>query len=163
MAWWKPAWTLMDDTLRGLSKSAKARLRFIRQLRAILVLGLIITYTAAVGAIVWPEQMRWFVAAMGVGLSISLMFWYVIVNMPLQAKSVVRLIDQGYPANVKELAIRAAARKLHEESIETEELLVETAWNETKKAYRKYMARADSLRDELDEEEAPSRPEAGKP
>lgn len=161
MAWWKPAATFADQTLRGISDWLKGQLRMVRLLRFLLAAGLVAAYASLVGAIVWPEQTRWFFGIAVVGLSLPLMYWYVLLSIPLQARSIVRLIDEGYPQNVKELAIRAAARKLHDESIETEELLVETAWNETKKAYRKYMARAETIRDDLDEE-APV-DDAGKP
>jgi len=150
--WWQPAWKMIDDSLRGLSKGLKAQLRFVRTLRAVLVVGLLLTYASAIVAIVRPQWTQYALASAAVGLSFALIFWYVVVTMPLKAKSIVRLIDQGYPDNARELAIRLAVQKLHDESIRTEELLVETAWNEGKKAYRKYKDRAIALKEELDRE-----------
>jgi len=161
-SWWKPAWTLAEETLRGMSEALQRKLRFVRQLRALLAVAIVGTYVAVVGAVVWPEQLRFFVALMGISLSAGLVYWHLFISTPLQARSIVRLIDQGYPGNVRELAIRAAARKLHEESIETEELLVETAWNEGKKAYRRFQERADKLRQDLDREEAADPPQTPK-
>ncbi len=91
----------------------------------------------------------------GVYLAVPLIGIFILLGLPLKAKSVLRLIDQGYPANAREFAIRAAARKLHEQSIETEELLVDTAINESKKALKKYRARAERLREQLDADEGP--------
>jgi hypothetical protein len=59
------------------------------------------------------------------------------VGLPLKAHGVIRLIERGYPGNAREVAIRLAARKLRDESIETEELLVETALNEARKVLRR--------------------------
>lgn len=75
------------------------------------------------------------------------------LGKPLKAKSLMRIIDQGHKRTSKELAIRLAVRKLHEESIATEELLVDTALNEGRKAINKYRRRAELVRKRIEEME----------
>ena len=137
-----------DQQLRDLSRTLKRRLRLLRLLVFVLVVALLAVYVAAVGAILRPEWMAYWFAGAVVILSIPFALLVVVVALPLRLKSVTRLIDMGYPANARELGIRVIARKLHDESIETEELLVDTAINETRKAIRKYRPRVErALRD----------------
>jgi Na+/phosphate symporter len=112
-----------------------------------------VVLASAVVAIAWPAYWPYAYAAATVFLVIPLVILLALVALPLKAKSVVRLIDMGYPANTKEMAIRVAARKLHEQSIESEELLVQTALNESRKLLRKYRERAERLKQELEEAE----------
>lgn len=151
MPWWTSALTVVDDTLRGWSETLQKILRMVRLVRGLLVAAVVIVWLCAAGAIWRPEWVAYFAAGAIVVLSIPLIAFAVVASLPLKAKSAVRLIDQGYPANARELGIRLAARKLHDQSIETEELLVETAWNEGKKAYRRYKDRAEQVREDLDD------------
>ena len=150
MAWWHAAWSLVDTTLRGWSQAAQsivAKVRFARNAVGVFIFAL---YALVAAAIIWPQYDQIFLGITIVLLSILIWVAFFLIGLPLRAKSIVRLIDTGYPENAKELALRVAARKLHEESIETEELLVETAWNEGRKAYHKYKAKAMQLKEELD-------------
>ncbi|MGB0653188.1 MAG: hypothetical protein ACPGQL_08300 [Thermoplasmatota archaeon] len=140
----------IDGTLRSLSKVLKRVVRTLRFVRAFLATGILIILASIVVAFVQPAWMPLFYAVSMLFLMIPLVMLLVLISLPLQAKSVVRLIDKGYPANARELAIRVAARKLHEESIANEELLVETALNEGKKAAAKYRKRAEALKRQLD-------------
>lgn len=148
--WYKVLWHFVDDALRGLSKGLKRLVRTLRILRFILVLAVLTILADPVVYIVWPQYWQWVHIASTLFLAVPVIILLVLVALPLQAKSIVRLIDKGYPDNVKELGIRLAARKLHEQSIETEELLVDTAVNESRKMYRKYRRRAQKLKEELD-------------
>ncbi len=123
------------------------RLRLAR----FLVFLLFLLPLVAAGLVIWqPAYTQYALGLVAIYVAVPLIVVWFLMGLPLRAKSIVRLIDQGYPANVKELAIRAAAKKLHEESIETEELLVDTAINESRKALKKYRARAERLKQELD-------------
>ncbi|MEK6985536.1 MAG: hypothetical protein AABX89_04035 [Candidatus Thermoplasmatota archaeon] len=131
-------WNMADSFLGRLSKRLQRIVRTLRIIRVLLVIGVLAVLSSALVGLLWP---RWFPIAYAVGtifLVIPLVLLVGLVAAPLRAKSVVRLIDQGYPANARELAIRAVARKLHDESIETEELLVDTALNEGRKLMRKF-------------------------
>ncbi len=131
-------WAMLDAFLLRLSNRLKRVLRTMRLIRFFLVVGVLAVLGSAIVGLLWP---RWFPVAYAVGtvfLVIPLILLAGLVALPLRARSVVRLIDQGYPANAKELAIRAVARKLHDESIETEELLVDTALNEGRKLMRRF-------------------------
>ncbi len=161
MAWWTPAWRFLDETLAGWSKALQGIVAKIRMLRTIMLLAILAVYGAIVATVVWPEYGLYLLGGAMVILSVPLIAVYFVVSLPLRAKSLVRLIDQGYPANARELAIRATVRKMHDQSIETEEMLVETAWNEAKKAYRKYKARAERLNRELAEKERADQDKAG--
>mgnify|MGYP001618283241 CR=1 FL=1 len=130
-------WAMVDAFLGNLSKKLQAVVRTLRIVRFFLVVGILAVLASAVVGLLWP---RWFPVAYAIGtifLVIPLIALTALVAAPLRARSVVRLIDQGYPGNAKELAIRAVARKLHDESIETEELLVDTALNEGRKLWRR--------------------------
>lgn len=140
-----------DQHLRDLSKTLKKQLRRLRAVVFLLVVALLAVYGAVVGAFLRPEWMAYWFAASVVVLSVPFIALVALVALPLRLKSITRLIDMGYPANAKELGIRVIARKLHEESIETEELLVDTALNEARKAVRKYKPRVEqALRDRED-------------
>ncbi len=143
--WLTSLYSLVDERLRAWSKTAKRSLLMLRLTVAVLIITLLGLYGAAVGAIFWPEWIRFWFAGSVVVLSIPLLVLAILVALPLRLKSVTRLIDKGYPGNAREIGLRLAARKLRDESIETEELLAETAWNEGKKAYRKYRPAVDEL------------------
>lgn len=142
MAWYTALWALVDERLRTLSRKLQALVRLLRLARVLLVLGILCVLGSAVVGLLWP---RWFPVAYAVAvlaLVVPLVLCLVLVSLPLKAKGVVRLIERGYPANTRELAIRVAAGKLHGQSIETEELLVETALNEARKALRRLRGEA---------------------
>ena len=135
--WLRAMWAMVDERLSEISAKLQRIVKMIRALVAFLTVGVVLVLASAVVGLVWP---RWFPIAYAVAtvfLVIPLVGLLVLAYLPLRAKSVIRLIDKGYPANAKELAIRVAARKLHDQSIETEELLVETAINEGKKVLRR--------------------------
>ena len=146
--WYTALMRMVDEQLQGLSDSLRRKVRFLRLLRALTVFALVGSLGMAVLGLWRPDLLAYAFAVTVVLLSVPLMFFAVLLSAPLRAKSILRLIDKGYPENAKEIAIRLAARKLRDESIETEELLVETAWNESKKAYRKFQDRAASMRDD---------------
>lgn len=151
--WLRTMWLTLDKALRDVSGGLQAKLRKLRQLRAILLTGVIAALALGAGAAWRPELAHYLLAGAIVFLILPHIYLYVILSFPLKAQSVVRLIDQGYPANAREIGIRVVAQKLHDESIETEELLVDTAWNEAKKAYRKYKEKASDLGKRLDRED----------
>lgn len=135
-------WKSIDKALVAANKKAKRILMLIR-IAAVFMVLIILGSWALAGAAIWrPDLAAYFYMGAVVLLSIGLIPWAVIIMLPLKAKSITRLIDKGYPANAKEMGLRVVARKLHEESIETEEMLFETAINEGKKALRKMQARA---------------------
>lgn len=131
------AWKGIDAKLRAINKKAKTILWALRIGTFFLWLAIMGSWALAGLAVYRPDLAGWFYLAAIILLSIGLIPWAVMIGLPLRFKSVVRLVDKGYPANAKELAIRAMARKLHDESIETEELLFETAVNEGRKVLRK--------------------------
>jgi len=136
-------WGVLDGTLRRWSDALQRIVRLLRLVRVLLWLGVVLILASGVlGALaaLGVVHVKWFLATYAIAslfVLVPLVAFAVLVGLPLKAKSVVRLVDQGYPENARELAIRVLARKLHEESIATEELLVETAWNETRKAMRR--------------------------
>lgn len=140
--WLQALWAMVDERLREVSLKLQRVVRMIRVAVAFLTVGVVLVLLSAVVGLVWP---RWFPVAYAVAtlfLVLPLVALLLLVYLPLRAKSVVRLIDKGYPANAKELAIRVAARKLHDQSIETEQLLVETALNEGRKIMERAKAKA---------------------
>jgi hypothetical protein len=140
----KALWSLVDDRLRELSLRLQRIVRLLRVATAFLVFGILCVLGSAVVGLLWPA---WFPIAYAVStvfVILPLVALLVLVALPLRARSVVRLIDKGYPANARELAIRVAARKLRDQSIETEELLFETAVNEGRKVLERVQARADA-------------------
>lgn len=146
--WLQALWAMVDERLRSLSGALQRVVRLIRAAVFFLTLGVVLVLASAVVGLVWP---RWFPIAYAVAvifLVLPLVVLLVLVYLPLRARSVVRLIDKGYPANAKELGIRIVARKLHDQSIETEELLVDTALNEGRKMMEKAKARAAAQADE---------------
>ena len=135
--WLRTMWAMVDERLYELSVKLQRIVRLIRVLVGFLTVGVVLVLASAVVGLVWPQ---WFPIAYAVAtifLVLPLVVLLVLAYLPLRARSVIRLIDKGYPANAKELAIRVVARKLHDESIETEELLVETAINEGRKVLRR--------------------------
>lgn len=146
----------IDRMLKDWSAKAQKIVRRLRLARFLVLLLFLVPLAAAAGvAIGLPWFMPYAMAILAVYVAVPLLAVFYLLGLPLKAKSIVRLIDKGYPANLKELAIRSAARKLHEQSIETEELMLDTAINESRKLLKKYQARADRLKKELDEMDDP--------
>lgn len=140
--WYNALWKMVDEFLQSIASGARKMLRMLRLVRFLIALLILTIIGLGVAGIIWPQHLAYFAAASMVFIAVPYIILYVLVSLPFKAKSVVRLIDMGYPANARELGIRFAARKMHEESIETEELLLATAWNESKKMLRKYRSRA---------------------
>jgi Na+/phosphate symporter len=155
--WLQSLWAMVDERLREVSEKLQKVVRLIRVLVVFLTIGVLLVLASAVVGLLWP---RWFPVAYAIAtvfLVIPLIALLVLAYLPLRAKSVIRLIDKGYPGNARELAIRVAARKLRDQSIETEELLVETAVNETRKVVERAKAKAAAARAEQEAEEAAAR------
>lgn len=147
--WLQAIWAMVDERLREVSDRLQRLLRVLRAVVAFLVVGIVLVLASAVVGLLWP---RWFPIAYAVAvifLILPLVALLMLVYLPLRAKSVVRLIDKGYPGNARELAIRVAARKLRDQSIETEELLVETALNEGRKLMDRAKAKAAAAQDDV--------------
>lgn len=136
-AWYRAAWGVADNAMRTWSQRLQKIVRLLRLARALLVVAILVVLASAVVGILWPDYFRYAYAVAVVILVIPLVMLAFLVGLPLRARSVVRLVDMGYPANARELAIRLLARKMHEESIATEELLWDTAVNEGRKWMRK--------------------------
>jgi hypothetical protein len=137
MAWYTVLWAMVDERLREWSHKLQALVRLLRLTRVLLVVGILCVLASAVVGLLWPQ---WFPIAYAVAvifLVVPLALCLFLVSLPLKAHGVLRLIERGYPGNAREIAIRVAARKLRDESIETEELLVETAFNEGRKILRR--------------------------
>ena len=136
-------WAMADGSLRRWAEALQRVVRTLRWVRALLFVGIAaVLISGLLGLLVAAGvlALKWFLVAYAVStlfLIVPLAALAVLVGLPLRARSVTRLIDMGYPANFKELMIRVMARKLRDESIETEELLVETAVNEAKKVMRR--------------------------
>lgn len=140
--WMRSLWEMADERLAELSAKLQGIVRLLRVAVALLVVAVLLVLLSPVVLYVWPE---WFPLAYAVStviLVIPIVLLAFLASLPLRMKSVVRLIDKGYPENAKEIAIRIAARKLHEQSIATEELLVDTALNEARKVMDRAKARA---------------------
>jgi hypothetical protein len=155
--WLQTLWAMVDERLREASEKLQKVVRLIRVLVVFLTVGILLVLSSAVVGLLWP---RWFPIAYAVAtlfLVLPLVVFLVLAYLPLRARSVIRLIDKGYPANARELAIRVAARKLRDQSIETEELLVETAVNEGRKILDRAKARAAAQADEAEAEAAERR------
>ncbi|MCA1819605.1 MAG: hypothetical protein LC620_06095 [Halobacteriales archaeon] len=141
--WYMALWAMVDGTMRRWAETLQRLVRLLRFVRALLVVGVILVLASAVLALLAAAgrlDMKWFLVSYAwstVFLVVPLAILVILVGLPLRARSVTRLIDMGYPANARELAIRVFARKLRDESIETEELLVETALNEGRKVMRR--------------------------
>ncbi len=135
-------WKSVDAALASANKKAKRILLMLRFAAVFMVLIIVGSWGLAVASIFRPELAAYFYLGAVVILSIGLMPWAALLILPLRLKSVTKLIDKGYPANAREMGIRVIARKLHEESIETEELLFGTAINEGKKMMRNMQAKA---------------------
>jgi hypothetical protein len=135
-------WAMVDERLADLSDKLQGMVRMLRIAVVVLVFAVILVLASPVVLYLWPQ---WFPLAYAIStiiLVIPIVLLAVLVALPLRMKSVIRLIDKGYPANAKEIAIRVAARKLHDQSIETEELLVDTALNEARKMMERAKANA---------------------
>lgn len=135
--WLRTMWAMVDERLYELSVKLQRIVRLVRVATAALWVSVVLVLLGPVVLFVWPEYFPIAYAVSTVILVIPIVLLAVLAGLPLKARSVIRLIDKGYPANAKELAIRVVARKLHDESIETEELLVETAINEGRKVLRR--------------------------
>lgn len=140
--WLRTLWTVVDERLAELAATLQRVVRTLRATVFLLVVAMLAVLASPVVLFLWPDYFPIAYAVATAILLIPLVALTVLVALPLRFKSVIRLIDKGYPANAKELAIRVAARKLHEQSIETEELLVETALNEGRKLMERAKARA---------------------
>ncbi len=148
-----PAWVRgilggIDKQLRTISQKAKKTLRLLRVTLAFLIIFDVAIVAAAAISIWRPEYTPYALAVVALAALIPIVAITALVALPLRMKSVTSLVDKGYPANAKELAIRIAARKMRNQSIETEEMLFETAWNESRKMLRKYQARARRMQEE---------------
>lgn len=149
--WYRAMWNLMDDSMRRWSDKLRRIVRLLRFVRFLLVVGILAVLGSAVVGLFWPKYFPIAYAIATVFLVVPLAALVVLAGLPLRAQSIVRLIDMGYPGNARELAIRMMARKLHEESIATEELLWDTAVNEGRKFVRKMDAqRANAADDDAD-------------
>ena len=137
LSWLRAMWAMLDERLLELSLKLQRIVRLIRVAVVALWVAVVLVLLAPVVLFVWPEYFPIAYAVSTVILVIPVAILAVLAGLPLTARSVVRLIDKGYPANAKEIAIRIAARKLHDQSIETEELLVDTAINEGRKILRR--------------------------
>jgi len=140
--WLQGVWAMVDERLRETSRKLQRVVRTLRLVAFLVTVGILAVLASAVVGLLWP---RWFFVAYAVATLftvIPLVLVLALVMLPLRMRSVIRLVDKGYPANARELAIRIAARKLHDQSIETEELLVETALNEGRKLMDRAKARA---------------------
>lgn len=148
--WLRAFWRTIDATLRSISDTAQRVVRTLRILRAFLIVSVVVVIASAVVGIWRPDWLPYAYAAAVVFLVIPLIILLALVSLPLRAKSIVRLIDAGYPRATRELAIRVAARKLHNQSVESEALLLETAINESRKLLRRYRQRARHVRESYD-------------
>ncbi|MES2153973.1 MAG: hypothetical protein V4510_02465 [bacterium] len=135
--WYRAIWHLMDESMRRWSERLQRIVRLLRLARFLLVVGILAILGSAIVGLFWPKYFPYAYAVATVFLVVPLILLVVLAGLPLRARSVVRLIDMGYPANAREMAIRMIARKLHDESIATEELLWDTAVNEGRKFIRK--------------------------
>ena len=160
--WLFTVWAMVDERLAEASARLQGLVRMLRVAVAFLVVGILLVLASPVVLLVWPDWFPLAYAVSTVVLVVPLVAVTVLVGLPLRMKSVVRLIDKGYPENAKELAIRIAARKLRDQSIETEELLVETALNEGRKVLERYKARAATLEQDATQGE-PGRDPAAPP
>jgi len=149
--WFIRAWRRLDATLASVFGSLKRLLRTLNVLRFLVFFLILIVLAVAVLVVIFPEWTPYVLAGVVLLFTIPLVVLFLLLSLPFRAKSLVKLIRTGYPENMQELVIRVAARKLHEESIETERLLVETAWLESRKVLRRYRKRVDRLKRQLDE------------
>lgn len=134
--WFLGMFRAADAWLRGLSRRLRGMLRLMRAVVALLVVLDLTILAAAVLVVLRPEYVHYVAAFTLAVLLIPMIALTMLATLPLRFRSVTRLIDKGYPANAKELALRALARKFRDQSIETEELLAQALWNEARKALR---------------------------
>lgn len=156
LGWIRTLWAMVDERLAELSLKLQRMVRTLRAAVFALVVAILLVLASPVVLFVAPQYFPIAYAVSTVILVIPLVLVTALVALPLRMKSVVRLIDKGYPANAKEIAIRVAARKLHEQSIQTEELLVDTALNEGRKLVERYKAQAAARAD--DDSQPPATP-----
>lgn len=142
LGWLRTLWGVVDERLADTSRRLQRIVRLVRVTVVALVIAILLSLASPVVLFLWPDYFPIAYAVSTVILLVPLIVLTVLVALPLRLKSVIRLIDKGYPGNARELAIRVAARKMRDQSIETEELLVETAVNEGRKMYERYQARA---------------------
>ncbi len=141
-------WDSVDGRLARVAGKLRSLVRTLRILAVLLVIGIIAVLASAVVGIWWPEYFPYAYAVSTVVLLVPVIGVLTLIMLPLRMKSVIRLIEKGYPGNARELAIRVAVRKVRDQSIETEEMLVETALNESRKALERYRERAERLQQE---------------
>ncbi len=141
LGWLRMMWAMVDERLAEVSAKLQRIVRLVRLAVVLLVVAIVLVLLSPVVLILWPAYFPIAYAVSMVILVIPLVGLAVLASLPLKMKSVIRLIDKGYPENAKEIAIRVAARKLHDQSIETEELLVDTAINEGRKVLRRMKER----------------------
>lgn len=154
--WYKAIWRAVDHRLLALSRKLQRIVRLLRIVNFLLWFGVFVVLASALLVLFRPDFLPYAFAASAVFLVVPLLLVTILVGLPLRLRSLVRLIDQGYPDNARELAIRAFARKMRDESIETEELLVETAVNESKKVLRRFRERAEAMHDAAQSAAPPS-------
>lgn len=141
--WLMVLWKMLDESLAQLSRRLQGFVRLLRIVRALLIIGVLAVLLSGVLAVLSALRLldiRYFLysyALASLFLLVPLAILVVLVGLPLKARSVIRLIDKGYPENAREIAIRVMARKLHDQSIATEELLWDTAVNEGRKVLRR--------------------------
>ncbi len=146
-------WKTLDERLRGVAEGLQRILGLLRLARFLLWLGvvaLVATSLISVAAALCWVSLKVFLVAYAIStlfLLIPLVVLAVLVSLPLKLQSVVRLIDKGYPENLREIMLRLVARKLHDESIASEQMLWDTAVNEGRKFMRK-MQQKDAASDE---------------
>src|SRR5688500_10930825 len=101
---------MVDERLAEFAAKLQGLVRTLRLAVAGLVVAILLVLASPVVLLLWPQ---WFPVAYAIAtiiLVIPLVALTVLASLPLRMKSVVRLIDKGYPANARELAIRIAAR-----------------------------------------------------
>lgn len=163
LGWIRALWAMVDERLAELSRKLQRVVRMLRLVVFLLVVGVVAVLASPVVLFLAPAYFPIAYAVATVLLAIPLIALTALVALPLRMKSVVRLVDKGYPANAKEIAIRVAARKLHEQSIETEELLVDTAINEGRKAFRRYQEWKEQAQPQPAADQGPPREPPGAP
>lgn len=151
LRWTYRLWKQLDDTLHGISRSLQKVVRALTIARVMAIFMALAFVAFAVVLVFYPEWTPYVVVGIVATYAIPFVLMAILLAIPFRWKSVIRLIRKGYPANAEELALRAVARKLRDQSIESERLLWETAWSEGRKMYKRYLHRAKKLQRQLDE------------
>jgi hypothetical protein len=159
--WLRAIWHSIDSFLAGLFGLLKKTLRALNILRVLSVLFFVVSIALAVLVLVAPESVPYVLAGLLIVGTLPIIVLFVLLSIPFRAKSFVRLVRMGYPENAKELTIRLAARKMRDQSIKSEEMLIETAFNESRKLLERYRARLFRLKKHLDEMPADPDPAGG--